>query len=85
MLRLALTAAILSVGLVSLVGSQPIGTNSNGFVQGPVVIGNCARFLNASTLTDAGKTCGHIACTPNGQTDWSNACDLPLLGAILGF
>lgn len=85
MLRLALTAAALSLGLVSLVGSQPIGTNSNGYVRGPVTLGNCARFLNASTLTDAGKTCGHVTCTANGATDWSNACDLPLLGAILGF
>lgn len=26
-----------------------------------------------------------VSCTADGKTDWSNACDLPLLAAIMGF
>jgi hypothetical protein len=26
-----------------------------------------------------------VSCIADGKTDWSNACDLPLLAAVMGF
>jgi hypothetical protein len=85
MLKFAFIVAALNLLSVGLVSSQPIGTNTSGFVLGPVTPGNCAKFINAATIGDAGKTCGHIACTPDGGTNWGNACDLPLLLMLTGF
>lgn len=68
---------------VSAASAEPSGTNTAGptFAQPPITAGNCAKFVNARTITDAGKVCGGgVGCS--NKLDFSQPCDSQYIGIV---
>jgi hypothetical protein len=42
-------------------------------------------LLGVSQSNSGGGNPVPPSCTADGGTDWSNACDIPLMAAIMGF
>jgi len=70
-------------------GGVPNEPPSSVIWSGSATVGDCVKIAAVGlpvVLVDAGAACGTgPGCSPDGGTDWSNACDLPLLAALFGF